>query len=61
LVIVQVDAQIHFSVFIYLFTVLYSLLPTSTRHCHQHGVTFTRSCIDTMCFSWWRAWHARNM
>ena len=27
------------------------ILPTSTRHCHQHGVTFTRSCIDTICFS----------
>ena len=56
---------------IYLFILLYmfrachahqtSLLPTSTRHCHQHGVTFTRSCIDTICFSWWWAWHARNM
>ena len=32
-----------------------------TRHSHQHGVTFTRSCIDTICFSWWWAWHARNM
>ena len=21
----------------------------------------TRSCIDTICFSWWWAWHARNM
>jgi len=28
-----------------------SLLPTNTRHCHQHGVTITRSCIDTICFS----------
>ena len=56
---------------IYLFIVLYmfracrvlvgSKLPTSTRHCHQHGVTITRSCIDTTCFSWWWAWHARNM
>jgi len=27
--------------------------PTSTRHGHQHGVTITRSCIDTICFSWW--------
>ena len=25
--------------------------PTSTRHCHQHGVTITRSCIDIICFS----------
>ena len=38
-----------------------SKLPTSTRHCHQHWVTITRSCIDTICFSWWWAWHARNM
>ena len=30
------------------------------RHCHQHGVTITRSCIDTICFSWWWTWHARN-
>jgi len=37
------------------------LPPTSIWHCHQHGVTITRSCIDTICFSWWRAWHARNM
>jgi len=38
-----------------------SKLPTSTRHSHQHGVTVTRSCIETICFSWWWAWHARNM
>jgi len=37
------------------------LPPTSTRHCHQHGVTITRSCIDTICFSWWWTWHSRNM
>jgi len=24
-------------------------------------VTLTRSCIDTIWFSWWWAWHARNM
>ena len=36
-------------------------LPTSARHCLQHGVKITRSCIDTICFSWWWAWHARNM
>jgi len=24
-------------------------------------VTITRSCIDTICFSWWWAWHARNV
>ena len=28
-----------------------SKLQNSTRHCHQHGVTITRSCIDTICFS----------
>jgi len=32
-----------------------------TRHCHQHGMTITRSCIDTIYFSWWWALHARNM
>jgi len=35
------------------------------RACHAHHqeklVTITRSCIDTICFSWWWAWHARNM
>jgi len=29
--------------------------------CHQQGVTITRSCIDTICFSWWWAWQAWNM
>jgi len=24
-------------------------------------VTITRSFIDTICFSWWWAWHARSM
>ena len=38
-----------------------SLFPTSTWHSYQHRVTITRSCIDTICFSWWWAWHARNM
>jgi len=38
-----------------------SKLPTSTRQGHQHGVTVTRSCIDKIYFSWWWAWHARNM
>ena len=38
-----------------------SLRAGGTRHSHQHGVTFTRRCIDTICFSWWWAWHARNM
>ena len=37
------------------------VVPTSTRHCHQHGMTITRSCIDTIRFSWWWAWHAGNM
>jgi len=37
------------------------------RACHAHHLekqivsTITRSCIDTICFSWWWAWHARNM
>ena len=38
-----------------------SLLPTYTRHGHQHRVTVTRSCIDTICLSWWWAQCARNM
>ena len=90
LVIVQLDAQILFNVFIYLFIVLYMFrachahhqekqivsiqllvivtrcwwqcrVLVDTRHRHQHGVTITRNCIDTICFSWWWAWHARNM
>jgi len=40
--------------------VLVAVSCASTRHCHQHGVTITRSCIDTICFSWLWAWHARN-
>jgi hypothetical protein len=38
-----------------------TLFPTSTRHCHQHGVTVTRSCINKTCLSWWWARRARNM
>jgi hypothetical protein len=37
-----------------------SLHPTCTRHGHQHRVTVTRGCIDTIYLSWW-AWGARNM
>ena len=37
------------------------LLPTCTRHGHQHRVTVTRGCIDTNCLSWWWARCARNM
>jgi len=35
--------------------------PTCTRHNHQHRVTATRGCIDTICLSWWWARCARNM
>jgi len=38
-----------------------SSLPTFTRHGHQHRVTATRVCIDTICLSWWWARRARNM
>jgi hypothetical protein len=38
-----------------------SELPICTRHCHQHIVTATRGCIDTICLSWWWARCARNM
>ena len=31
------------------------------RHGHQHRVTVTRGCIDTICLSWWWARRARNM
>jgi hypothetical protein len=36
-------------------------LTTCARHGHQHRVTFTRGCIDTICLSWWWARCARNM
>jgi len=32
--------------------------PTCTRHGHQHSVTTTRGCIDTICLSWWWARYA---
>jgi len=32
-----------------------------TQHCHQRGVTVTRSCINTIYLSWWWARRARNM
>jgi hypothetical protein len=38
-----------------------SELPTCTQHGHQHRVTVTRGCIDTICLSWWWARCARNM
>ena len=56
---------------IYLF--IYSSLHVSSMSCSSSGetncintasvyrVTITRSCIETICFSWWWAWHARNM
>ena len=31
--------------------ILYSQLPTSTRHGHRRRVTATRGCIDTICLS----------
>jgi len=36
-------------------------LTTGTQHGHQHSVTVTRGCIDTICLSWWWARCARNM
>ena len=38
-----------------------SLLPTSTHLGHQHRMTVTRGCIETICLSWWWALCARNM
>ena len=38
-----------------------SLLPTCTHLGHQRRRTVTRSCIDTICLSWWWAQWARNM
>jgi hypothetical protein len=38
-----------------------SILPTCTHLGHQHRMTVTRGCIDTICLSWWWAWCARNM
>jgi hypothetical protein len=32
-----------------------------TRHDHQHRVTVTRDCIETICLSWWWARCVRNM
>jgi len=43
------------------FFIYNSLHISSTRHSHQHGVTVTRGCIDTICLSWWWARCARNM
>ena len=37
------------------------LLPTCTHLGHQHRMTITRGCIDTICLSWWWARLARNM
>jgi hypothetical protein len=36
-----------------LVTVTPCLLPTNIRHGHQDGVTVMRSCINTICLSWW--------
>jgi len=71
LVIVQLDAQIPFNIFIYRSLHVSSMscsssgekdcINTASGKCHSVLVTFTRSCIDTICFSWWWAWHAQNM
>ena len=88
LVIVLLDTQILFNVFIYLFIVFYMFRACHALHQEKkivsiqllvivtpcwwqcrvlvggklvNVVTITRSCIDTICFSWWWAWHARNM
>jgi len=37
------------------------LLPTCTHLGHQHRMTVTRGCIDTICLSWCWAWCAQNM
>ena len=37
------------------------LLPTCTHLGHQHRMTVTRGCIDTICLSWWWALCAGNM
>jgi len=39
----------------------YSLLTTCTHLGHQHRMTVTRGCIDTICLCWWWARCARNM
>jgi len=31
----------------------WSLLPTCTHLGHQHRMTVTRGCIETICLSWW--------
>jgi len=38
-----------------------TLLPPCTHLGHQHRMTVTTSCIDTICLSWWWARSARNM
>jgi hypothetical protein len=38
-----------------------ALLPTCTHLVHQHRMTVTRGCIDTICLSWRWALCARNM
>ena len=53
-----------FSMYLFLFITLYvfraRLLPTCTHLGHQHRMTVTTGCIDTICLSWWWARHARN-
>ena len=43
------------------YSVIIYHLTAGTRQSHQHGVTVTRSCIGTICLSWWWARRARNM
>jgi len=38
-----------------------SLLLTCTHLGHQHRVTVTRGCTETICLSWWWALCAQNM
>jgi len=38
-----------------------SKLPICTQHGHQHRMTVTRGCIDTIYLSWWWARCARNI
>jgi hypothetical protein len=44
-----------------LFTVGGHVVCRSEVHCHRHRLTVIRSCVDTVCLSWWWARCARNM
>ena len=69
LVIAQLDAQSLFNIF-YLFIVLYMFRAFNAHHQEKQIVSIQLlvivtpcwwQCIDMICFSWWWAWHARNM